>query len=300
MKSVCIIGTGQAARAMGRLLARAGYAIAAVVSRSTDRARDAARFIGVGTPSTRTAAADLVLLAVPDDRIEEVAEGLGDVRGSVVAHLSGARSSEILAAPRARGARTGAIHPLRSFADPAGAAESFPGTFCAVEGEAAAELETVVRAIGGVPLRVRTEGKALYHAGAVFASNYLVAILEAALRLFEAAGVPRTEALPALAVLARGTVENVSRIGIPAALSGPIERGDAATVARHAAAIRERLPALAGLYSDLGRLSCEVALAKGSIGKKEAGALNGAFGSPESPGVVLLRPERTRSRRRTK
>lgn len=295
LERIRIVGTGQAGRAMGRILARAGFALT-VSGRTPERERDAVRFIGAGAAGAGPA--DLVFLAVPDDRIEEAASGLKDVRGAIVAHLSGSLSSEVLAPLRAAGARTGALHPLRSFADPAAAAEAFAGTFCAVEGDAADELEGLVRRIGGVPLRVRPEAKALYHAGAVFASNYLVAILEAALRLFESAGVPRAEALPALVVLSRGTLENVARIGIPAALSGPVERGDAATVRRHAEALRSRAPGLAGIYADLARLTCEVALAKGSIGRKEAGAVNASLGSPESPGVVIVPPERTRSRAR--
>ncbi len=262
---------------MGKLFARAGLAVS-VLGRSLVRAQEAARFIGAASVSERVARTDLVLLAVPDDAIAGVVASLSEVEGSLVVHLSGSLSSEVLAPSRKKGARTGALHPLRSFADPGAAAEAFRGTYCAVEGEASEELAELVRAIGGVPLRVRPEGKALYHAGAVFASNYLVASLEAALRLFEAAGISREEAAPALGVLAEGTIRNVSRIGIPAALSGPIERGDVATIRRHAEAMRDRVPALSGLYTELARVTCEVALAKGSIDRDRAGEVLGSLG----------------------
>jgi predicted short-subunit dehydrogenase-like oxidoreductase (DUF2520 family) len=281
VRTVEVVGTGQAGRAMARVLARAGYAVR-VVSRSAERAREAAAFAGAGAWGAEPGRADLVLLAVPDARIVEAA---ARARGGIVAHLSGAVPSAAIGA--VAGARTGALHPLRSFADPAAAADAFAGTWCAVEGEAAEELAAVVRRIGGIPLRVRTDRKASYHAGAVFASNYLVAILEAALRLFEEAGVPRSEALAPILVLARGTIENVSRIGIPAALSGPVERGDAGTVARHVDALRRSSPGLLDAYAALARLACEIAVEKKSIGPAEAGAVNAALGGSSTVGVRL-------------
>lgn len=285
MKSVCVVGGGQAGRAIGRLLRDRGYRIERVVCRTVENARKAAEFLGAGEPSTRAARADLIVIAVPDGEIANAAAALGDARDSLVFHLSGAVSSEVLRG--IPGARVGSLHPLRSFADPGAAAASFAGTFCAVEGPAADELAALASEIGGVPVRIRPEGKALYHAGAVFASNYLVAVLEGALRLFEAAGIRREEALPAIAGLARGTLENVGRIGIPRALTGPVERGDAETVRRHVAALQAERPDLAGLYASLGRLAVEVALAKGSIGREAAGRLNAAFGTVEGAGVVV-------------
>lgn len=269
LKSVCLVGTGQAGRAMGRLLARAGFSIRRVASRSIDRAREAVAFIGSGEPAIEAAPADLILLAVPDDRIRVVAEGLHEVDHSVVAHLSGVHSAEVLSGLRPRGARIGALHPLRSFADPARSADSFAGTYCAVDGDAAAELEGVVRAIGGIPLSVRSEEKTRYHAGAVFASNYLVAILEAALRLFEGAGISRAEAAAPLLNLARGTLTNVERVGIPGALTGPIERGDVETVRLHIRSLGE----LAPLYRELARVTCGVARGKGTISEETSDSL---------------------------
>src|SRR5439155_16303619 len=130
---------------------------------------------------------------------------------------------------------------------------------------------------GGVPLRVRTDRKALYHAGAVFASNYVVAALASALRLFEKAGVARAEALPALAALAEGTLANARAAGIPAALTGPVERGDAETVARHVEQISRHAPGLADSYAALARVAVELALAKGSVDRAAAARLLAAL-----------------------
>ncbi len=273
---VAVVGAGRAGRALGRLARLAGHAIGPVVCRSRARAEEATAFIGGGRPGTEPEGAELTLLGVPDGAIGEVMRGLRMPPGGIAAHLCACYGAGILGDYHP----SGAVHPLRSFADPARAVELFRGTACAVEGdpEAVERLEAFVRDIGGTPMRVRAGLKPLYHAGAVFASNYLVAILEAALRLFEKAGVERGEGLRALLPLAEGTLANARGVGIPEALSGPLERGDAETVRVHVGALREHAPELLGLYDALGRLAIETAVAKGSIGAGEASRLGEALG----------------------
>ena len=258
-----IIGAGKTGRTLGLLARRAGYEIGAVVCRRLAHAREAAAFIGGGRPGTTPEASALTILAVPDGEIAGIARLLRLPRGGVVAHTCGSLGAEALRPLHP----AGAIHPLRSFADPRRAAADFPGTACAIDGDpkAVAALERFARALGGEPLRVKTARKALYHAGAVFASNYLVALLEAALRLFEKAGVPRRKAADVLLKLSEGTLANVASVGIPAALTGPIERGDAKTVRLHVQALAADAPALWGPYASLGGLTVDVARAKGSI-----------------------------------
>jgi predicted short-subunit dehydrogenase-like oxidoreductase (DUF2520 family) len=260
-----IVGAGRCGRTLGLLARRAGWRIGAVTCRTASHAREAAAFIGAGRPSRKPEGSDVTLIAVPDGEIEGVARALKMPRGGVAVHTCASLGAEALRPLRP----AGALHPLRSFADPGKAAAAFPGTACAVDGDAAAMkiLGPFVRAIGGTPLRVKAGRKALYHAGAVFASNDVVAALEAALRLFEKAGVKRSAALGALANLCDGTLANVRAVGIPEALTGPIERGDVETVKRHVAAIVERIPRLYGPYAALGGLAMEVAAAKGSLGR---------------------------------
>ena len=281
-----IVGAGRCGRTLGLLARRAGWRIGAVTCRRAAHAREAVAFIGAGRASTRPEGAALTLIAVPDGEIEGVARALRMPRGGVAAHTCGSFGAEALRPLRP----AGALHPLRSFADPGKAAASFAGTACAIDGDAAARtrLARFARSIGGEPLRVKSGRKALYHAGAVFASNYVVSVLEAALRLFEAAGVKRSAALKALATLAEGTLANVRAVGIPAALTGPIERGDAATVRRHVADIIERIPRLYGPYASMGALAVEVAVAKGSLKRSRMSELYTAMIPPESP------PERFR------
>jgi predicted short-subunit dehydrogenase-like oxidoreductase (DUF2520 family) len=200
--------------------------------------------------------------------------------GTVVAHVAGALGSE--AAAGARGGEPGSLHPLRSFADPERAAATFEGTACAVEGTpvAAEALRELVGRIGGVPLQVDPGGKPLYHAGAVFASNYLVAICHAAERLFEAAGIPRDAGRSALSRLAEGTLQNVMAAGPEAALTGPVERGDDRTVARHLEALRRTRPDLAAPYAVLGRLTLDLARSRGNLSRDAVDRVAAALESP--------------------
>ncbi|HYE99477.1 MAG TPA: DUF2520 domain-containing protein [Planctomycetota bacterium] len=276
---VAIIGAGKAGRALGRLARRAGYAIGPVVCRTRAHAEAAAAFIGAGEPGAEPIGAELTLLAVPDEAIPRVAASLKLPPRAVVAHTCGTHGAAVLRPCRP----AGALHPLRSFADPGRAVEAFRGTFCAVDGDpdAVRALEAFVRRIGGRPLRVRSGRKALYHAGAVFASNYVVAVLDAALSLFQRAGLARDEAVEALAGLAGGTVANVRAVGLPDALTGPIERGDAATVGRHLDALRRHAPGLTELYARLGRRTVGIARAKGTLGRSAAGRLQAALAAAE-------------------
>jgi predicted short-subunit dehydrogenase-like oxidoreductase (DUF2520 family) len=270
-----IVGAGRTGRTLGLLARRAGYSIGPVVCRTMARAREAAAFIGAGRPGTEPVGAALTLVAVPDAAIGAVARSIRLPRGGVAAHTCGSLGADALRPLRP----AGAIHPLRSFGDPATAAAGFAGTACAIDGDPAAVrvLEKFARAIGGRPLRVRTDRKALYHAGAVFASNYVVAVLEAALRLFEEAGVPRAQAAPVLVKLAEGTIGNVTSVGIPRALTGPVERGDVETVARHARAVART--ELAAAHRALGRLAVEIAQAKGTVDRARGKALVRALGA---------------------
>jgi len=283
MSPVTVVGAGRTGRTLGRLIQRAGIPIGAVTSRSLERAREAVAFIGGGTaaagrPPGRSAG--IVLVCVPDGAVAEVAASLDVAPGTVVAHVAGALGSE--AAAGARGAEPGSLHPLRSFADPERAAAAFAGTACAVEGTppAAEALRELVRRIGGVPLEVAPGGKPLYHAGAVFASNYLVALFHAAERLFEAAGIREDAGRAALARLAEGTLENVKASGPGGALTGPVERGDDRTVARHLEAMRRSRPELAAPYAALGRLTLELARTRGSVGREAAERVAAALESP--------------------
>jgi predicted short-subunit dehydrogenase-like oxidoreductase (DUF2520 family) len=224
--------------------------------------REASRAAGKG---------DLVLLTVPDDAIEGLCRRLaaaGAFRpGAIVAHCSGALGSDALAAAKACGCSVGSLHPCQTFPTVAAAVAAMPGAYCFIEGDApaAAVLARLARAIGGRPVRIAPGAKALYHAAACAASNYLVALMDFALDLGEAGGIGGETLLRALAPLVRATVDNVFRLGPAKALTGPIARGDARTVRGHLAAIARTNPELSAIYTAMARRTLQLARRKGTV-----------------------------------
>jgi predicted short-subunit dehydrogenase-like oxidoreductase (DUF2520 family) len=124
--------------------------------------------------------------------------------------------------------------------------------------------------MGGRPFRIATEAKPLYHAAAVMACNYVVALEDVAVEMAAEAGLPRERALEALLPLVRGTVENLAQVGLPDALTGPIARGDVETVQRHLEALGPLGPAPNQIYRVLGRAALRVARARGGISAERA------------------------------
>ena len=288
---VTIIGAGVLGTSLGCLLRRAGYQIAAVSSRTKRGASQAREVIGegevIGDPGLAALGADLVVLAVPDREIPsvaiQVASGGALRRGAVVAHCAGGLPAAVLAGVSAAGGHRGCLHPLQTFADVETAVRSLPDSFFFVEGdpEAVDVLRAVVLAIGGRPVPIDSARKALYHAGAAVASNFVVTLVDYATALLVRAGVPPGEALPALLPLVRGTLRSLETVGLPQALTGPIARGDVGTVQRHLQALRETPGDWVRLYRALGRATVEVARRKGTIDAEQATALLRALAEDE-------------------
>ena len=251
---VAIIGAGRMGRGIALALAEAGVE-AALLTR-TRRPED-----------TRRAA--VILLATPDDAIGGVAAELARARGvteeHVVLHLSGLLDRLALEALAVTGAALGSFHPLQSIAEPATAAERLRGAFVGLEGDPRAvdAGERLAAALGMHAVHLAPGGKPAYHAGAVMASNYIVALAAVAERLARRSGATASEAVALYLPLMRGTVANLS-LGPAAALTGPVRRGDAATVRVHLAALA---PEERQIYRSLGlvalQLAREGALAEG-------------------------------------
>ncbi|HEX2603259.1 MAG TPA: DUF2520 domain-containing protein [Oxalicibacterium sp.] len=262
--TLAIVGAGKLARTLARLWHTANAVVLQdVLNRSPKSARNAIGFIGTGTAINEVSQlrrADIVLIATPDDQIHSVCERLAasvPLEGSIVFHCSGALPSSILEPARAQGATIASIHPVRSFARPEEMLHSFVGTWCGVEGDRQAidALQPLFAAIGAHFVDIDPQRKTLYHAAAVFASNYLVTLLDTAVQAYSQAGVPRNVALKMMAPLVRETVENVLTLGTEQALTGPIARGDVKTVLRQYRAARSWDKRYGDLYRKLGKLT---------------------------------------------
>jgi len=265
--TVAVIGAGRAGAGLALALTRAGYRVRLYGRRRRRVPKPLTlTVLPAHLPPASLAEAGVVVLAVPDDAIRALAEALaraGAVSSShVVLHVSGVQGREALDALVPRGAALGSIHPLQTIVDPKRAPEQLRGAWAAVEGMPAAvtAAERLARAMGMRPFRITPQAKAVYHAGAVFASNYFVVVEAVAQRLLRQAGLPDAAAWAALRPLVRGTFENLMQRAPVAALTGPIERGDDATVRRHLESL-DADDAL--LYRTLGRAGLEVARQRG-------------------------------------
>jgi predicted short-subunit dehydrogenase-like oxidoreductase (DUF2520 family) len=283
-----IIGCGRIGKACGLLFSKAGLArVHEVLNRSLASSQAAVEFLGQGSAVSEIrhlTPADVFLLAAPDDALAPIAQALSTTSalhtGALVFHTSGALSAEILSPVKNKGARVASAHPVKSFADPRAAAESFNGTWCGLEGDAAAcdFLVQWLRQVGARTFPIRSEAKLLYHAGTVFASNYLPALVDSALRCFELAGIAGEPAMEVLLPLLYGTVENITQLGPENALTGPISRGDLDLVSRQHRALDAADREIARLYFELGRATARLAAARGSLSPHARAQMERVFG----------------------
>jgi predicted short-subunit dehydrogenase-like oxidoreductase (DUF2520 family) len=250
-RALALVGPGRAGSTVAVALVARGWTTIAVAGRSVDAASTRRAADRLGAPAVAVADAgrdaDLVVVATPDSAIAETALLLApNLRpGALVVHLSGACPLEELdKLHRARpDIAIGALHPLQSLPSVELGAARLAGSWCAVEGPDSVERLAVT--LGMRPFRVAPDDRARYHAAATIASNHLVAVLGQAARVARDAGVPAEALWP----LVRATLDNVEAVGAPGALTGPVARGDADTVARHLDALpadeREAYRALA-------------------------------------------------------
>jgi predicted short-subunit dehydrogenase-like oxidoreductase (DUF2520 family) len=261
------------ATALGVLWARAGHRVVAASGRDASRQR-----VGKYLPATHfepdparaAEAADTVVLGVRDDLIETICKKVaadGGLRpGMRVLHLSGSVPLSALDAGLAAGADVLSMHPLLSFPDVSTGIERLPGSGIAVTAETEevqAFGQDLARDAGARPFVLPDEVKPLYHAGAVFASNYLVAVEALAERILSAAGV--ADAPSYLEPLARSAFDRAFVLGPEAALTGPAVRGDAGTIERNLQALATSAPGAVASYVALADAVTAIALDAGRI-----------------------------------
>ena len=233
------VGSGRAARSLARSLARRGHRL--VIARRGDSAERLSADLGAELAAAEEvlASADLTILAVPDGKVARLAEGLGADAAAgkqrVVLHLAGSLGLEALRPLAQAGYATAAMHPLQVLSG----WRIPPGTTFAVEADAAARplVARLVADLNGVEIELPAGARVAYHAAAVIAANLGMTLLAEAVDLLDQLGIDRGEALQGLSGLVRGGLEASLDSGLPAALTGPVTRGDAGTVAAHLEAL---------------------------------------------------------------
>jgi predicted short-subunit dehydrogenase-like oxidoreductase (DUF2520 family) len=283
---VGVIGAGRVGAVLAASLRRAGHEIVAAAGESdATHARIAALLPGVlnAKPTAVARAADVLLLTVPDDMLANVVlslVGAGAIReGQYVVHTSGRHGLAVLAPAREVGARTVALHPAMTFTGTHVDLDRLHGCVFGLTAETAdrAFAESLVADLGGTPMWVPEEMRTLYHAGLAHGSNHLVTLVTEAMEILAAAGA--SDPAGTLRPLLTAALDNALSQG-DAALTGPIVRGDAGTVAAHLEDIVANAPHTLGSYVAMARATLERALADGRLtplrAQKIAGLLDAA------------------------
>lgn len=270
-KRVGFIGAGRVGCAMAWHCHRLGYPIAGVTDLKPKQAWVVyglmkEKYERLGSREV-AAASDVLFLTVPDTHIVPVFESVRKwlIPGTIVAHCSGAFGPEVFAGAREQGLGTLALHPVQSFWSHSQAIRSLPGTFFAADGSTTGLRfgRHLVRQLHGGWVIVRGPDRSLYHAMCVFASNFISALFDGAEEIARELGISRRRAGLMLAPLARTVFDNIAEQGAGPSLTGPVERGDAVTVAAHLRALERRAPKLAPMYRVMSGRLVGMAVKKG-------------------------------------
>jgi predicted short-subunit dehydrogenase-like oxidoreductase (DUF2520 family) len=280
------VGVGRVGSALGAALARAGHEVVAASGVSTESLRRAERMlpgVPIMAPDDTVAAADFVLLAVPDDVLRPLVSGLADTDtwrpGQLVAHTSGAQGIGVLDPAAARGVLALALHPVMTFTGRAEDLDRLEGAAFGVTAldELRPVAESLVVEMGGEPVWVPERARPLYHASLTIASNHLVTLVNDSLALLDGAGVAEPARL--VAPLLSASLDNVLRLG-DAALTGPVSRGDVATVSTHVRTLAHDAPDVLPSYLAMARRTAERAQAAGRLTAAQATAVLAVLDAP--------------------
>ena len=266
-----IVGAGAVGTALGVALSRGGWPIHAVASRDAGRRERFRALVDVSRvfadPEPILDEVELIILAVPDDSIAPLAASLRMYSGQAMIHTSGALGVEVLAPAMAAGTQIGAFHPLVAFADTERAVAALHGATIAIEGDnqLAAMLAEMAEIMGATAVRLAEGSKAAYHAAAVLAAGGFVALLDAIAELGRVAGLDEAGSLAVYGPLIEGTLGNARALGIRAALTGPMTRGDLGTLVAHLATLRAHAPGVLELYVAAARREIDLAEGRGAL-----------------------------------
>jgi predicted short-subunit dehydrogenase-like oxidoreductase (DUF2520 family) len=286
--AVGVVGAGRAGTAMAAALAGAGHrvvAASAVSQASLDRLAAVLPGVPVLRPEQVAEQSDLVLLTVPDDALPGLAAGLAatgvPLDGRLAAHASGRHGLAVLDPMTRQGALPLALHPVMTFTGRREDVAKMNGISFGVTAPLPLRpvAEVLVMEMGGEPVFIDEDKRDLYHAALANAANYLVTLVVESEEMLRASGV--ADPAKMLGPLLWAALENALQLG-PAALTGPVARGDADTIAAHIAAIKSAVPEALGAYLALARLTAEQALAARRLSADDAERLLGVLHGPVS------------------
>jgi predicted short-subunit dehydrogenase-like oxidoreductase (DUF2520 family) len=270
-RTISIIGAGRVGQTVAKRLRKLGWQIGAVVTRSRQSARAAVRAIGAGTPHAALTPeafnADVILLSVPDDGLENVAQKLAKIGGAaltkksrtkIILHTSGALDHRVLAPLARRGTATGSMHPMQTFSGRN--APRLEGVIFSIEGAptARAAAQEIARSLGGTPVIITANDKPAYHASGTIVAGHALSLVESATQTLMKIGFTRRRANQALLPLIRQMLDNYESLGPHAAWTGPLSRGDYATISKHVKALRRFPREFQDAYAVLALLSARV------------------------------------------
>ena len=263
---VSILGAGNVGSALALCLGNQNYSVE-LISRDKDQAINrfskALMATGLKHPSSLTIRdypasfeqTDLVLLCVPDSTIESTCESLAEklCGKEIVAHCSGALDSSILNSAKQRGCLTASAHPFNTFPNLNNSLEVLADEhnshlYCEGDEAALSMILTIFKQAGFTTTTIEAKSKILYHAACVFASNYLTVLMDMSLQTAQAANIDQREFLLACQPMIKATLGNLDTQPTETALSGPLARGDMATVNQHIKALSTEAPELAKAY----------------------------------------------------
>ncbi|MEX2403648.1 MAG: Rossmann-like and DUF2520 domain-containing protein [Balneolales bacterium] len=267
---ISVIGTGAVGSALARSLHEKGIFISGLYNRTKSVADQLAGDVDAETtgafPGSLEFLGTICFICVPDDGLPEIVERLSALEGvfSKVSfvHTSGAKPASLLMPLQKRGSETASLHPLQTF-DGTSNTNIFKSTYISLQGDhnLVHELQHLVDILGARYLVVDEQQKAGLHLSAVFACNYLAALMEAAQKSLNL-NEPGIDVIKVMGPLISKTWENITRNGVDHSLTGPISRGDAGTIQKHLTLLEES-PQLSNLYRQLGSLALEIAERKG-------------------------------------
>jgi predicted short-subunit dehydrogenase-like oxidoreductase (DUF2520 family) len=281
---VGVIGAGRVGTVLAAALGRAGHPVVAASAVSDASVQRIARVLpgaAVLPPADVIGAADLILLTVPDDALGALVSGLATtgapLAGRLLAHASGRHGLAVLEPATRLGALPLALHPVMTFTGRPDDIEKLTGISFGVTapGPLVPVAEALVMEMGGEPVPIAEELRDLYHAALASSANHLVTLVAQARDLLGQAGVADPGRL--LGPLLFAALDNALRLG-DGALTGPVARGDADTVASHLRALRAAAPEAVAAYVALARLTADRALAAGSLDPSDAQRLLGVLG----------------------